>query len=79
MDTKPPLTVKQAAERLGIAQATLRQWMSERRIAWIKLGPSPKAGVRIPAEEIERILRDGYVPTIREERALESLPGGLVQ
>ena len=32
------LTTSQAAERLGLSVHTLRQWVSKRRIKYIKLG-----------------------------------------
>jgi excisionase family DNA binding protein len=55
------LTVHQAAERLGLRDSTLRAWIAQRRIAIIRLGRA----IRIPAEELERLIREGTVPARR--------------
>ena len=52
------LTVKQAAERLGLKNATVRAWIAQRRIGIVRLGRS----VRIPVEEVERLIAEGTVP-----------------
>ena len=52
------LTVSQAAERLGLKAATLRAWIGQRRIGIVRLGRA----VRIPAEEIDRLIAEGTVP-----------------
>jgi excisionase family DNA binding protein len=49
------LTVRQAAERLGLAESTLRNWIAERRIEVVKLGRA----VRILPEEVARIIEQG--------------------
>lgn len=54
----PPRTVPEAARALGISVHTIRAWIAQRRIGYLKLGRS----VRIPQEEIDRILRDSAVP-----------------
>jgi excisionase family DNA binding protein len=59
---KPPerlLTTKEAAERLGLEQVTLRSWAAQRRIAYFKVGPK---SLRFAEAEIERLLADSYVP-----------------
>jgi excisionase family DNA binding protein len=55
------LTVKQAAERLGLKDATLRAWIGQRRIGIVRLGRA----VRIPPEEIERLIAEGTIPARR--------------
>ena len=52
------LSVKQAAERLGLKPATLRAWIAQRRIGICRLGRA----VRIPLEEIERLIAEGTIP-----------------
>ncbi len=52
------LSVPQAAKRLGIAPKTMRNWMSLRKIEYIKIGGSSK----IRESEIERIINAGVVP-----------------
>ncbi|MGH9533816.1 MAG: helix-turn-helix transcriptional regulator [Terriglobales bacterium] len=55
------LTVKAAAVRLGLTQATIRAWLLRRRIGCVRL--SPRA-VRIPSSEVERLIRQGTVPRL---------------
>lgn len=52
------LTIRAAAERLGLREATLRSWVLQRRIQFCKLGRS----VRISEAEIDRIIQRGTVP-----------------
>ncbi len=52
------LTVEQAAERLGLRVSTLRAWVLRRKISYAKIGRS----VRIPEQEIERIIRENTIP-----------------
>ena len=52
------LTVEEAAEFLGLSQATIRSWMAHRRIGFTRLGRS----VRIPRSAIEEIVERGKVP-----------------
>ena len=47
------------------SQATIRAWVGQRRIGYVKLGRS----VRIPGAEIRRKLESGYVPPSRERRS----------
>jgi excisionase family DNA binding protein len=54
----PPLTVVDAAARLGLSSHTIRAWIGQRRIAYIRLGRA----IRIPAAEIERLLSENTVP-----------------
>jgi excisionase family DNA binding protein len=57
-----PRTVEQAAEELNLSQATIRAWISQRRLGHVRLGRA----VRVPAEEIRRVLETGYVPPSRK-------------
>lgn len=52
------LTVPQAAERLGLAEGTLRNWMYQRKIEFVKIGGTAK----IREAEVERIIAEGTVP-----------------
>lgn len=58
VQTSPPKTVPEAAMALGISRHTVRSWIAQHRIAYLKLGRS----VRIPQAEIERILQESSVP-----------------
>jgi excisionase family DNA binding protein len=57
------LNVKQAAERLGLRESTLRAWIAQRRIGVVRLGRA----VRIPNEEVARLIAEGTIPA-REQR-----------
>lgn len=46
-------TVREACERLDVAERTMRKWIADRRIAIVRLGGRY---VRIPEKEIERVL-----------------------
>ena len=46
------ITIREAAERLGLKESTIRKYILKRQIAYVK--PSVRA-VRIPIEELERI------------------------
>lgn len=55
------LTIREAANRLGLKESTIRKYILKRQIAYVK--PSIRA-VRIPIEELERILSKGLRPAI---------------
>jgi excisionase family DNA binding protein len=52
------LKVREASERLGLQSSTLRAWIGQRRIGIVRLGRA----VRIPAEEVERLIAEGTIP-----------------
>lgn len=64
MPQKTLHTIKEASEQLSVKPKTLRSWVAARRIGVIRLGRS----IRIPAEEIERLVQRGTIPAI-DERA----------
>jgi excisionase family DNA binding protein len=55
------LTIREVAQRLGLKESTIRKYILKRQIAYVK--PSVRA-VRIPIEELERILTAGVRPAI---------------
>ena len=55
------ITIREAAERLGLKESTIRKYILTRQIAYVK--PSVRA-VRIPIDELERILVAGLRPVI---------------
>lgn len=57
-----PRTVEQAAEELNLSRATIRAWIAQRRLGHVRLGRA----IRIPAQEIQRVLETGYVPADRK-------------
>ena len=60
------ITIREAANRLGLKESTIRKYILKRQIAYVK--PSVRA-VRIPIEELERILAAGLRPAIRQAEA----------
>ena len=60
------ITIREAADRLGLKESTIRKYILKRQIAYVK--PSVRA-VRIPIEELERILSAGLRPVIPQAEA----------
>ena len=60
------ITIREAANRLGLKESTIRKYILKRQIAYVK--PSVRA-VRIPIEELERILAAGLRPAIPQAQA----------
>lgn len=58
------LTVQQAAERLGLREATVRKLIFQRRIDTVR--PSVRA-VRVPESAVKKILEQGYRPAVPVE------------
>jgi excisionase family DNA binding protein len=58
------LTIQETAEALRMKVSTIRAWILRRRLNSFRIGRA----VRIPAEEIERILHDGLRPAIGAQR-----------
>jgi excisionase family DNA binding protein len=57
------LTVKQAADAMGLKVATIRAWLSRRKLPRVNCGRA----VRIPAEAIAEFIERNTIPA-REER-----------
>lgn len=64
MTREAPRTVDQAAAALNISKHTVRAWISTRRIGHLRFGRA----IRIPAQEIERLIEEGSVPALRLRR-----------
>ena len=60
------ITIREAANRLGLKESTIRKYILKRQIAYVK--PSVRA-VQIPIEELERILAAGLRPVIPQAEA----------
>lgn len=55
------VNVVELAEYLGVAPQTIRVWVSQKRISYLKIG----AAVRFSSEQIEEILQKGKQEAIR--------------
>ena len=53
-----PLTVRETAGALSLSESTIRSWLAQRRLGFVRLGRA----IRIPVEEINRVLAQGAVP-----------------
>src|SRR5437867_253164 len=56
MEGERMLTVEEAAHRLGAHEQTVRRWLRDHRLTGYMPGGT-KLGYRIPAREVERLLR----------------------
>lgn len=56
------LTVDEAAAELSLCSSTIRMWMYQNRIGFVRLGRA----VRIPRDEIRRLREVGFVPATKE-------------
>ena len=59
------LTVKQAADALGLKVATIRAWVSRRKLPRVNCGRA----VRIPAEAIAEFIERNTIPAREDHRA----------
>jgi excisionase family DNA binding protein len=55
-------TVKQAAEALGLRPATIRAWLSRRKLPRVNCGRA----VRIPAEAVAEFIERNTIPARKE-------------
>jgi excisionase family DNA binding protein len=51
-------TVRHTAEELGVKPVTVRKWLAERRLPYVKLGRA----VRIPAEAVRSFIEKNTIP-----------------
>jgi excisionase family DNA binding protein len=52
------LTCAEAAEMLGLKEATVRVWIARRKLTYVKLSRS----VRVPADAVEDLIMRGTMP-----------------
>lgn len=64
MTTDALVTVSEAAKRLGLAQSTIRAWIAQRRLTFVRCGTA----IRIPLSAIEEFI---LANTVRAQRILE--------
>ena len=57
---KQMLTINEVAQRLGLRLATIRSWIWKRQIGYVKVSRA----VRIPADEVERLIESGTRPAV---------------
>ena len=60
------LKVRQAARILNVDDATIRRWMRAGSISYIRLS---KRAVRIPQSEIDRLIINGTVSSVKSNVA----------
>ena|SRR6185295_11594278 len=59
------LTVPEAADRLRLQPSTVRKWLFERRLPYVRVG---RRAVRIREIDIEKLLRENYTPALKDTR-----------
>ena len=55
------LNVEQAADALAIREKTVRAWIAQRRLGYVRVAGR---AIRIPQAEIDRLLSEGSVPAL---------------
>ena len=65
----PLLSVADAADYLGISAGTLRNWLSMRRIDYVKVGRLTK----LSRDTLDRYIAENTVEAVRGEAVYESL------
>lgn len=71
IDGKEFLSVKEFASKMGLHPNTIRKFLKEKRIDYIRIGKTKKAVYRIPVCEITRIMKfelDIYIDHLVDER-----------
>ncbi len=58
------LTIGEVAQMLGLKPATIRSWIWKRQIGYVKVSRA----VRIPADEVDRVIEFGTRPAVRSTR-----------
>lgn len=53
-------TVPEAASELNLSVHTIRSWIAQRRLGYVRLGRA----IRIPASEIAQVVERGRVPAL---------------
>ncbi len=59
------LTIPEAAARLKMRESTIRAWILQRRLGYVKVG---RRAVRISEREVLRVIEQGTVPAQRADR-----------
>ena len=59
----PLLSVEDAAEYIGVRPGTLRNWLSARRLAYVKVGRL----TRVSSETLDRFIAENTVRSIEED------------
>ncbi len=60
---KTLLTVREASERLSLREGTVRLWLAQRRLPYVRCGRA----IRIPSEAVEQFIQRNTIPA-REGR-----------
>ena len=57
-------TIDETGAEWGISSYTVRTWLAQRKIGFVRFGRA----IRIPEEEIERVISEGLVPALPERK-----------
>ena len=64
---KKHVSVRVAAERCGVMEKTIRKWLAQRRLPYVKFGKSQTSPVRIPEEALDRLIRENTIPALDQQ------------
>jgi excisionase family DNA binding protein len=67
--TVQPRTVQECAIELNVSPFTIRAWLGQRRIGFVRVGRT----IRIPVAEIRRVIEEGTVPALPPSRVSASM------
>jgi excisionase family DNA binding protein len=60
METESLLSVEQAASKLGISPLTMRAWLRQRRVSFVRLGRR----VLVDTQDINKFIRDHRIEAV---------------
>ncbi|CUS06447.1 protein of unknown function (plasmid) [Candidatus Promineifilum breve] len=63
---KKYLTIKELANAIGVAPATVTKWIRDGKVIAYQVGPYELSPYRIPASEAERVIRE-YGPPVESK------------
>jgi len=55
------LTVPEVATQLAVKPCTIRKWISQRRLAVVRVG---QRAIRVKQGDVDQIIREGYLPKV---------------
>lgn len=56
------VTVKEAVKETGLSERTVRRWMAENKLPFVRIGSSKNPPVRIRRRDLLALIRPGEAP-----------------
>jgi excisionase family DNA binding protein len=67
------LTIREAAQRIGMRESTLRAWVLHRKLVYYKIN----RGVRIDESDLERMIEQARIPARQVRTSRNEIPAAL--